>query len=262
MEKEQIIIKVFVVIILSCIPLIANAECQTLDVVRSLNKTEYGFTKVNSPVKAGRYSQRFELRAGDCSAEKDWSDCDMNRERSEVKAVHHIPLNSYRIINFNLFLPDDFQSSNRINTSLGQIHQIGGPQTTSGGLPSMPPLLQFNIKGNDFRMCWHSNPTAKNSCTWFDISTLDDLKGRWNEITIEINTSASTGYAKVFFNKELKIDIQEPLYSWNTKEFYFKYGIYNSFVSRHGGPMPTQVAYFDEVQTVDSFDKLCKKVID
>ena len=250
------------VVALSCIPLLVNANCRELDVVRSLSKTDYGYTKVESPVLAGKYSQRFELRAGDCSAEREWSDCDTDRERSEVRAVNHIPLNSYKIVKFNVFLPSDFQSSDKINTSLGQIHQIGGPQSTAHGLPSRAPLFQFDVRGNNYRMCWHANPTAKNSCKWFDITTLDNLKGRWNEIIIEMNTSSSSGYAKIFFNKELKIDIQEPLYSWTTRNFYFKYGVYNSFVSRHGGPMPTQVAYFDEVQMVDSFDKLCTKAID
>jgi hypothetical protein len=256
-------IKPLVALTLSCIPLIVNADCRELDVVRSLSKTDYGYTKVESPVKAGRYAQRFELRSGDCAAQPEWSDCNTDRERSEVKARNHIPLNSYKIVKFNVFLPTDFQSSDKVNTSFGQIHQVGGPSGFSAsGLPSRPPLLQFSLKRNDFRMCWHANPTAKDSCKWFDISTLDDLKGKWNEVIIEMNTSPSSGYAKVFFNKELKVDIQEPLYSWNTKEFYFKYGIYNSFVSRHGGPMPTQVAYFDEVQMVDSFDKLCTKAID
>ena len=32
------------------------------------------------------------------------------------------------------------------------------------------------------------------------------------------------------------------------KEYYVKYGIYRSFVSRHGGPMPVQILYFDEVK--------------
>jgi transposase-like protein len=32
------------------------------------------------------------------------------------------------------------------------------------------------------------------------------------------------------------------------QDYYVKYGLYRSFVSRHSGPMPTQVAFYDEVR--------------
>jgi hypothetical protein len=77
-----------------------------------------------------------------------------------------------------------------------------------------------------------------------------------------MNTDSTKGYAKVFVNGELKVEITEPLYYVQPRSYFFKYGIYNAFVSKHKGPMPTQVAYFDEVQLADSLDGLCKREID
>jgi hypothetical protein len=74
------------------------------------------------------------------------------------------------------------------------------------------------------------------------------MQGRWTDVQFEIDTSSRTGWLKVWVNGRIKADIKTPVVVWDPTNFYFKYGIYRSFVSRHGGPMPTQVAYFDEVK--------------
>lgn len=244
-------------------PLIANSECnERLRVERSLSYTNYGFEKEKDIVKAGKFSQRFELRPGDCASTKGWSDCYTDRSRTEVSVEKTISVDSINFIRFYLYLPLDFQTSNAVKTTLGQLHQRGGPTGTAGGHPAAFPLLQFDARGNMYSMCWHANVTSKNTCKTYNISHMDDLKGRWTEILIELNTSPTNGYAKVFVNEQLKVDINEPLFVYIPKEFYFKYGIYNSFISRNKEPMPTQVAYFDEVQIVDSKNKLCKGALD
>lgn len=48
-------------------PALAHAE---LRVERSLNDTPHGFLRVSSPVRAGRTAQYFELRHGDCGADR------------------------------------------------------------------------------------------------------------------------------------------------------------------------------------------------
>jgi hypothetical protein len=255
--------KPITIALLIIFPIIAYGECNDrLRVERSLSYTSYGFTKEKDIVKAGKFSQRFELRAGDCASTKGWSDCYTDRSRSEVTAEKTISVDSVNYIRFNLYLPTDFQTSRIVKTTMGQIHQRGGPTGTAGGHPAMFPLLQFDARGDTYSMCWHANVTSKNTCRTYDVAHIDSLKGKWTEILLELNTSPSTGYAKVFVNNELKVDIVEPLFTHIPKEFYFKYGIYNSFISRNVGPMPTQIAYYDEVQIVNSKDKLCKGALD
>ena len=41
---------------------------------RSLSDTEHGYQIVTGLSRAGKYSQRFEVRAGDCGEDEDWSD--------------------------------------------------------------------------------------------------------------------------------------------------------------------------------------------
>ncbi|MEY5028049.1 MAG: hypothetical protein RLZ63_364 [Pseudomonadota bacterium] len=52
---------------------------------------------------------------------------------------------------------------------------------------------------------------------------------------------------KIFFNGKIAADFEQVL-PRHPQRYYLKYGIYRSFVSRHGGPMPTQVVYYDEVK--------------
>jgi len=256
-------IKSITVILLISFSSISYGDCNTLHIRRSLNHTEHGFTKEKEIVKSGNFSQRFELRHNECGYyNKGWNDCNTDRSRSEVTVLKDIPVNSTRFIRYNLYLPEDFETSKYVRTTLGQVHQRGGPVRTVGGYPSMPPLLQFNARGKNYNLCWHTKINEKISCKTYKIMSISDLKGKWTEILIELNTSPKNGYAKIFVNGELKVSIDEPLFEHIPKEFYFKYGIYNSFVSRNKGPMPTQVVYYDEVQIVNSKDKLCKKYLD
>lgn len=51
---------------------------------RSLNDKKHGYAISSDVARAGRKSQRFEVRAGDCGEDPGWSDCANNRERSEI----------------------------------------------------------------------------------------------------------------------------------------------------------------------------------
>ena len=242
------------------------ANCRETAIHRSLNDKPYGWQKVQEPVRLGKYAQRFELRSGDCGAQPEWSDCATDRERSEVSANAKIPVGNTQYIKFSLFLEKDFQTSNRVGSVLGQVHQQGGPEGTTRGLPSKPPMFMFYLKGNSYDFCWQKpkivDGNLVSKCEFYNLLSIDQMKGQWNDILLEMNTDSTKGYAKVFVNGELKVEINEPLYYVQPRSYFFKYGIYNAFVSKHKGPMPTQVAYFDEVQLADSLDGLCKREID
>lgn len=128
----------------------------SLPVDRSLNTTSWGYKLVSAPepVRAGEKSQRFEVRKGDCGQDQGWSDCNYDRERSEVLVRNLIYPKTDMWFSWSLFIPQDFKSGAKVKTTVGQIHQRGivrvGENSTAGGFPSFPPLLQIDISGDCF----------------------------------------------------------------------------------------------------------------
>lgn len=234
---------------------------------RSLNNKAWGYGYARDLVLAGERSQRFEVRAGDCAEDPGWSDCKNDRERSEISVSSpKLFPGDKKFIAWNIYLPDDFQTSTQVNTTLGQIHQRGGPGGTAGGLPSFPPLLQFEALGESYNVCWHKLSgdarNVKDICVTHELARVADMRGKWTEIVMAVDLSMQTGGATIYVNGQAKATYRDPLLVFEPKELYLKYGIYRSFVSKHGGPMPTQVAYYDEVRIADKLSHASRFVCD
>lgn len=226
---------------------------------KSMNNFQHGWSLSSDHVLKGRLSERFEVRPGDCSKEGKWDDCKADRERSEITVDKpRIVPGETVFVSWNVYVPDDFLDSNKVRTTLGQIHSRGGPVGFAAGMPSRPPLLQFDVFRGQYRMCWHrlsgQDGNIKDECRWFDLKNLTEMKGRWTEVIIELNTDMKKGYAKIWVDQNLIVDIKEPVATYKPQSFYVKYGVYRSFVSRQGEPMPTQIVYFDEVRIGKKFD--------
>jgi hypothetical protein len=232
---------------------------------RSLNNKEWGYKLSTDIVLAGEKSQRFELRSGDCSEDSGWSDCKNNRERSEISVTSSkMYVGERKFLAWNIYLPDDFEASAFVNSTLGQVHQKGGPRGTAGGLSSFPPLMQFEAKGDAYSVCWHrlegdaGNITDK--CVAKTLAKITEMRGKWTEVVLDLDLSMETGGAKVYINGNETAVFDYPLVRFKPQELYMKYGIYNSFVSRHGGPMPTQVVYYDEIRIADKLEYVSRFV--
>ena len=221
-----------------------------LETFRSLNNTPHGFQLVASPVRAGETAQRFEVRPGDCGQDDGWSDCANNRERSELSVGEEISPETVRWISYSVYIPSDFYSSPRVNTTIGQIHQKGGPRGTVRGLPSFPPLLQIEARGNRVDACLHILTGPENNirdvCRKFSLTTVNAMRGRWTDVMVHLD-SRGTGALEIFLNGERKARSTDFI-RFRPQYYIVKYGLYRSFVSRHGEPMPTQVAFYDEVR--------------
>jgi hypothetical protein len=211
---------------------------------RSLSDTPWGYGIVTDPIRAGAQAQRFEVRPGDCAANGGWDDCARDRERSEFRPDHEWDHGTVTWIGFSVGLPSDFFSSDQVKTTLAQIHQRGGPAREDGGQVSHPPLLQLEMLGDIWRLTVHQ-PNQSN--IHIPLATVDALRGRWTDVEIGYDSRDGGRVLEVWLDGEQRARVED----WNTTlpEFYYlKYGIYRSFVSRHGAPMPTQVAWFDEVR--------------
>lgn len=217
----------------------------------SLNKTSYGYSIVNDVSRAGQESQRFEVRAGDCSSDPGWSDCDNDRERSEISIKRRFNYGLDQWIGFSVFLPKNFKTSDKVHTTVGQIHQRGGPSGTAGGLPSFPPVVQLNMKSDEYSACVHiltgSPANVRDRCKTFDLASIENMRDRWTDIILHLDTSSNVSELEIFVNCKRKAQLLDFI-NFKPSKYYFKYGIYRSFVSRHGGAMPTQILYIDEVR--------------
>lgn len=234
---------------LLCLVCAAPVLAQRLPGARSLSDTPWGYAIVRDPVRAGHEAQRFELRAGDCAANGGGDDCTRDRERSEFRPDAEWVPGSEMWIGFSLLLPSGFPVSDRVNTTLMQIHQRGGPARPGvGGQTARPPVMQIEARGAVLRLTVHV-PDGPNIQR--DLAPLAAIEGAWHDIVVGFDSRAPS--LEIWIDGEQRAQVA----GWNAPapEVYFlKYGLYRAFVSRHGGPMDTQVAWFDEVRLGPSRD--------
>lgn len=230
--------------------------------VLSLNDTDWGYELVTDPVRAGEVSQRFEVRDGDCGIDSysGWSDCDNDRERSEISLNESWTYGEDQWIGYSIFVPERFATSMRVATTVGQVHQRGGPTGTAGGYASQPPVFQLDMKAGEFFLRVHLLSGDENNVTNdvvdFELLPLDEMRGRWTDIAVNFDTSHEGGSLTVYVNGRRLAEYSGWI-EFIPNDYFFKYGIYRTFVSRHGAPMPTQVLYIDEVRFGNSlFDVL------
>lgn len=227
----------------------------------SMISTFWGYTtaKAPQPVYRGKSSQRFEVRPGDCGSNNDWNDCKTDRERAEVTSEKFY-IGSDNWISFLIYLPSDFTTSPTVNTTLGQVHMTSGFQRSRGGFTAYPPLLELDAKGDDYTACFvrffEEDGSAANRCDNRKlISKISDMRGRWSRITIHFSAKSRNPSVEIFFDSKLVASFQQ-MFPYDPQDYYLKYGIYRSFVSKHRGPMPTQIVYYDEVKVGKTQDEV------
>jgi hypothetical protein len=160
-----------------------------------------------------------------------------------------------RWIAWSIFIPTDYVEVSPTNTTLGQIHQRGGPAGKAENLPSFPPLIQFEQANGLYEFGYHDlegdpKDIHVNEARW-PLIPLSDMRGKWTDIILHIKFAKADGYAEVYINGEKKASVDHDLIKFTPKDFYFKYGIYNSFISRYKAAhekMPTRIVYYDEVR--------------
>lgn len=234
---------------------------QRLPVERSLqkNQTEHGYAKIRGLTRLGKRAQRFEVRPGDCGWDSGWSDCDNDRERSELYVKRDWRHGTDQWIAFSIYLPPDFKTSSRVRTTVGQVKMKGGPSGFAGGFPSEPGVFQMEMLGNRYFLRVHvlSGPfnNVRNDIADYQLASISELRGKWTDFAVRLNTQGSPGTLEVFKNGK-QVAVHPYNQSYKPKSYYFKYGIYRSFVSRHSGPMPTQVVFIDEVRMGKTYEKV------
>ena len=213
-----------------------NASAQEFS--RSLNDKPWALTTVKEPVRSGRYSERFELRAGDCSADPGWSDCEQDRERIEQSQREPLLAHDRTYwAAWSFMLSEDWVDISPVTTTLGQFHHRS----------SLRPVVLFIQRGGRYLLRLESARELHPHNHTVVLANLEDLKGRWTDVVVEARFShGPEGVIRVWVNGLLRAEVLGTT-TLGDKPIFFKYGIYRSFVSRRE-VRPTAVAWFDEVR--------------
>ena len=187
-------------------------------------RTPYSMTISTEQSRVGDTSQRFEVRHGDCY---DW-DCRSDRRRVEYQQPNEAS-NRYvgRTVwyGWSVYLPADFRDLTPTNTTIGQVqmHEWRGPQ------------WHFNIRDGGLLFGINDEPTDCRA------TLLANMRGRWTDIVVMAHyATESTGDETigVWINGRKACTWRQPLLTEEmlrtspTNALRFKYGIYNSYISR------------------------------
>lgn len=231
-----------------------NAFAQYTGFQRSLNDKPWGYNKVNQwegPVDRGNLSERFELRQGDCGEQPGWSDCAMDRERTELSELKpYTPLNQPTWYAWSIWFDRTWQDISPVTTTVGQFHQRDS---------SVPAVLFIQKDGRYYLRLESAKNLYPNNVRTLLVDS--ELRGRWHRIVVFANWSTGDdGILQVWINGKQRLNLSGAN-TTNTTPVYFKYGIYRSFVSRVPN-RPTQIVYIDEVAkgpTRESVDFILNK---
>ncbi len=210
-----------------------------------LNFKPHGYAVVSAddghPVRAGRQSVRFEVRAGDCSWNSlGFSDCDTDRERHELVQIGDTQSQGDAYwYGWSIYLPKDYPVVYPSKVALGQFHEIEHVtwlfRNKDGGY--------FVNRQNGFGPAYGFDKILEDG----------EMRGVWNDIEVFARWMPDeTGVFTVWLNGRQVYDHRGPTMHRDARP-YFKFGIYRNVVSRYKlangvDRLPTQVVYFDEVR--------------
>lgn len=258
------------------------------------NFKEYSLSASTDIVRAGRTSQRFEIRHDDCGQDDSYSDCFNDRRRIERQIDSNTWHDSIVWYGFSIFLPKDFPDLAPTNTTLSQVKLNSYRE----------PLWDFNARKNWFT--FEANASGQRCYA----EVLSSMRGKWTDFALGIDYSISGdegdgAFDGKFFdlwvngqqricNDALRPVLTKKMISKSKRskvKTHFDWGIYNSYVSRWldrnktkqvknekfidkhaqsgmvvesaskrpfeidwGVELPTQVVYYDEIRYGSSRD--------
>lgn len=223
------------------------SSCQTVDrgnfgpFIRSLNNQPHGYQVVDDPTGKAptKRVERFEVRPGDCASNGDWSDCEKDRERSELAEERKTVRSGEFWYGWSLYVPEEYVNIFPTKTAIGQFHQYGGH-----------PLWMFQNGSGGY---WLDQQVSGSTEQYFPLISEEDLKGRWHRLEMHVNWSSDPekGFLAISVNGEQKVDFRGQTAENNP--IYFKYGIYRSYLSRYKedrkvNEVPAQTLYFSNVK--------------
>lgn len=217
-------------------------------------KHNYQVLTDETKARAGKKYQRFELRAGDCFPTNGWNDCKTDRNRVEFSAKPRQKPTGSQCYGFSLMLDKSFQAVYPTTTMIGQVHQVGGPTGKYLGFKSVPHIAAIKVDRKKLQFVFQQTFGDKNNVKTRQVkknlANVADILGKWTDISFCLNFNDKN--IDIWVNGEKKRGVNQPPVQFVPKSIYFKYGIYNTFVSgykkRWDKDIPTLVVFYDEVR--------------
>lgn len=209
----------------------------------------------------GDKSFRFEVNHGECGQEPKWSDCDNERERSELyyewgsKNNHdNEKWKKEKWYRFYVFVPKE--------------HNILAPSQTSiiQWKRRDPAKVLIMFRYHHGGLYFDFNGDTFSPAPFYLLKNDKDMRDQWTEILFSTNwhPSADKGFMKVWIDGKMKIDYKgvanHPL---KGKNLNLRYGIYSSALDRYRAAFneikhKKRVLYFDGVRGNTTCKKLLK----
>ena len=228
-----------------------------------LSSHNFQFLNDSTKSRRGNQYQRFELRDGDCGSYTTWDDCANDRQRVEFTAEPFLPPKGKHCIAFSIMLDDSFVTMHPTSTALAQIQQSGGPSGFIEGFKSNPGVLMFHAHEGYYDFDWlylHGSRTdIKQTDLRFRLLSLDEMKGKWTDISFCLDFAKNN--MSLWVNGKIKFNINQPPTGLHLPEsIFFKYGIYQSFVTKYKQKYnldtPIQIVYYDEIRRGSSVEEV------
>ncbi|WP_233416764.1 heparin lyase I family protein [Halovulum marinum] len=240
----------------------------------------FRFAQADEPVRAGRRSERFELRDGDCGG----SDCGAPRYRAEIRqddSAVSARLDTdiwYGWSFYNATIPA-FAADNALRVVVGQWKLAGASpaifrlvQTGTGEaggetcrpeictpLPDQTGDVAVQLADMAESRGWGPAQNGGHVCRLFDMAA---ARGRWVDIVVNTNFATTPdGYLRIWVDGQLKCDYRGQLVASRpagaAPRPEHRRGIFVSYTGRWdrafpGRPKPTLVAFYDEFLSGDS----------
>ena len=235
---------------------------QLSNTMTGLSSHNFQFLNDSTKSRRGNQYQRFELRDGDCGSYTTWDDCANDRQRVEFTA-DFLPPKGKHCIAFSIMLDDSFVTMHPTSTALAQIQQSGGPSGFIEGFKSNPGVLMFHAHEGYYDFDWlylHGSRTdIKQTDLRFRLLSLDEMKDKWTDISFCLDFAKNN--MSLWVNGKRKFNINQPPTGLHLPEsIFFKYGIYQSFVTKYkqkyNRNTPTQIVYYDEIRRGSSIEEV------
>jgi hypothetical protein len=218
--------------------------------VHPIGEKSYSCQIVNKsdgfPVYSGNQSLRFELRAGDCSANtgNDFNDCPNDRSRTEVADRKASTSYIDKVITYEymMYIPSqiNFKPPNTSQVTVAQMLMY-----TPNNYVGLAQLVIDDKQNLSLDLTTDFQWTRPRGHPFLVMEKPFD---QWIKIKFDVKTTTSPdGYVRLTVNDKF---IHEQVRQTSAEEdltLRLRLGIYNTGVSMFKGEWPTQIIYYDEV---------------
>lgn len=199
----------------------------------------------------GNSSLAFQLNDGECGEDKGkWSDCDNNRERTELNFQKE-QSKQEKWYRFYVKFPESHNNLAPANLSVIQWKRYSKPSQTMIQFQQTAAGLVLNRNGQTYK---DSNIVLVKE---------NELYNRWIELVFSTNwhPEKDKGFMKLWVDGEMKFDHQGPSHAPTAEEFSMRMGLYSSFLHQFSAlfpdkPFPTREIYIDGVRAESTCEKL------